>query len=69
MLPARVPPVPIPVEKVEYTVILPKVEVKTFSDDPVLQSVRRAHMMRLAKTGKFTPQELREADKIFSLVA
>jgi hypothetical protein len=68
-LPQRQPPAPKPVEKEESRIIMPTVKVSVADHDPVLQSLRRAHLMRLAQTGKFTAEELRQADRVFTLVA
>ena len=66
-LPALVPPPPKPIEVAQSPIITPKVEVITFDNDPVMGSLRRAHIQRLIASGKFKPEELKQHDKeVFS---
>lgn len=62
LLPARTPPAPATQVFEKPLVLVPEAKVWTFADDPVLQSIRRSHMMRLAKTGKIDPKELESHD-------
>lgn len=52
-----------PEAQVERLVILPTVEKITFEDDNFITSLRRAHMARLIQSGRFKPDEVREADR------
>ena len=64
LLPQPTPPEPKPQVKEESRIILPRVEVSVLDTDPVLQSVRRAHIMRIRQSGKFTADELKLHDKL-----
>lgn len=62
-LPSKQPVPRAPTPEVQYNVIIPKMAVVTFENDPVLASIRRSFMARLAKSGRFSLEELEAADK------
>jgi hypothetical protein len=63
MMPARTPPAQPPQQEPVYSVVLPKREILTYGNDPVLAAIRRSHYERLAKSGQFKEDELKAADQ------
>lgn len=63
LLPNRTPPALPPKQEQGPLVILPTVKLVTFENDPVMASLRRAYLSRLALSGEFSEAELKAADE------